>query len=184
MENYKKLPSMGFAESVKSVLSNLLNFNGRARRSELWWYWVAYAVIAIIVVSLFSGFPMLSGIIGTFLQMSLWAVTVRRLHDRGHSGWWVAVAILTSVFIQFYIAGSGYYEAMSAVNPDIDAAMASLRGPVFPIAGLVSFIVNITIFIFCVLDGKPEPNKYGPSPKYVQPDDYYDMLSSKNEVQQ
>lgn len=38
MNNYKKLPSMGFAESVNSVLKNMLNFNGRSRRSELWWY--------------------------------------------------------------------------------------------------------------------------------------------------
>ena len=44
MEGIKKLPSMGFGESVKTVLTNLTNFKGRARRSELWWYWVAYAI--------------------------------------------------------------------------------------------------------------------------------------------
>ncbi len=32
---------------------------------------------------------------------------------------------------------------------------------------VLDFIVNITIFVFCLLDSKPEANKYGPSPKYV-----------------
>ncbi len=171
MENFKKLPSMGFGESVNSVLKNLLNFNGRARRSELWWYFLAYMVVALVAGLILTGFPVLLGIIGTVLQLTLLAVTVRRLHDRGHSGWWVAAAIITSVFMQFYLAGSGYYEALSTVNPDPDAAMAALRGPVFPIGGLISAILNITIFVFCVLDGKPEPNKYGPSPKYVIEDE-------------
>ena len=168
--NYRKLPAMDFGESVSRVLNNLLNFNGRARRSELWWYFLAYSLVSLVAGFVLSGFPLVVAIMGTLLQLSLWAVTVRRLHDRGHSGIWVAVAILTSVFMQFYIVGSGYYEAVTAVNPDMDTAMAALRGPVFPIAGLVSFVVNITIFVFCILDGKPEPNKYGLSPKYVLED--------------
>ena len=59
---------------------------------------------------------------------------------------------------------------MAAAGVDIDAAMAALRSPVFTITGLVSIIVNLTIFVFCVLDGKPEPNKYGISTKYVPED--------------
>ena len=154
MENYKKMPSMGFSESVKSVLSNLLNFNGRSRRSELWWYYLAYILVAMALNLMLTPFPILLGVIATVLQLTLWAVTVRRLHDRGHSGWWVTAAILISVFAQFYM----------------DAAMAALRSPVFTITGLVSIIVNLTIFVFCVLDGKPEPNKYGISTKYVPED--------------
>ena len=171
MENYKKMPSMGFSESVKSVLSNLLNFNGRSRRSELWWYYLAYILVAMALNLMLTPFPILLGVIATVLQLTLWAVTVRRLHDRGHSGWWVTAAILISVFAQFYMAGSGYYEIMSAVNPNIEDAIAALSGPVFSIAVLISGIMNITIFVFCVLDSKPEPNKYGNSPKYVSDDD-------------
>ena len=135
--NYRKLPAMDFGESVSRVLNNLLNFNGRARRSELWWYFLAYSLVSFVAGFVLSGFPLVVAIMGTLLQLSLWAVTVRRLHDRGHSGIWVAVAILTSVFMQFYIVGSGYYEAVTAVNPDMDTAMAALRGPVFQIAGLI-----------------------------------------------
>lgn len=82
----------------------------------------------------------------------------------------MTVAIIVSIFIKFYVYFSGYYEIISAVNPDLNAAMATLSNPIFLCASLISFIVNITILIFCILDGKPEPNKYGISPKYV-PDD-------------
>ena len=43
--------------------------------------------------------------------------------------------------------------------------------PPFTPPPLISGIMNITIFVFCVLDSKPEPNKYGNSPKYVSDDE-------------
>lgn len=61
----------------------------------------------------------------------------------------------------------GYYEIIETINPDPEAAMAIMMDPIFNIGLLVSFFVNISILIFCVLDSKPEPNKYGLSPKYV-----------------
>lgn len=179
MEGIKKLPSMGFGESVKTVLANLTNFKGRARRSELWWYWVAYAVVAIIAGLALTGFPLILTIISLLLQLSLWAVTVRRLHDRGHSGWWVTAAILIGVFANIYVAGSGYYEIMSSVNPDIEEATKVLSSPTFALAGLASLIVNICIFVFCVRDGKPETNKYGPSPKYIPTDEYIEKVTDE-----
>ena len=32
---------------------------------------------------------------------------------------------------------------------------------------VVNFVMGIVIFIWTILDSKPEENKYGPSPKYV-----------------
>lgn len=170
MENYKRLPAMDFAESVSKVLNNMFKFDGRSRRSELWWYYLAYMLATMLVNLLLTKYFIVENIIGTILQLSLWSVTVRRLHDRGHNGWWVIVAIIVNIFIKFYVYFSGYYEIISAVNPDLNAAMETLNNPIFLCASLISFIVNITILIFCILDGKPEPNKYGISPKYV-PDD-------------
>lgn len=167
MEGIKKLPSMGFGESVKTVLANLTNFKGRARRSELWWYWLAYFIVMMVLAFVLGAFPVVLSVIAFLLQLTTWSVTVRRLHDRGHSGWWVAASIIIGLISNIYIMQSGYYEAMSTINPNIEEATEVLRGPVFPTLGFLSFIVNITIFVFCVRDGKPEDNKYGPSPKYV-----------------
>ena len=33
---------------------------------------------------------------------------------------------------------------------------------------LLVFIVGVATFIFTLLDSKPEANKYGPSPKYIE----------------
>ena len=42
-----------------------------------------------------------------------------------------------------------------------DFAMLSMLGTLF----LVFFLI---VFIMCLLDSKPDVNKYGPSPKYVE----------------
>ena len=167
MENIKRLPSMTIGESVKKVLSNLFNFKGRARRSELWMYWLFYFLVSMVLMFIVKPWPVVSFIVYTLLHLSLWSVTVRRLHDRGHSGWWVTIAILLSTFLQAYYLDMGYYEIIETINPDPEAAMAIMMDPIFNIGLLVSFFVNISILIFCVLDSKPEPNKYGLSPKYV-----------------
>ena len=167
MENIKRLPSMTIGESVKKVLSNLFNFKGRARRSELWMYWLFYFLVSMVLMFIVKPWPVVSFIVYTLLHLSLWSVTVRRLHDRGHSGWWVTIAILLSTFLQAYYLDTGYYEIIETINPDPEAAMAIMMDPIFNIGLLVSFFVNISILIFCVLDSKPERNKYGLSPKYV-----------------
>lgn len=38
LSNFIATPKLGFGEAVKKVLSNVINFKGRARRSEYWWY--------------------------------------------------------------------------------------------------------------------------------------------------
>lgn len=179
MEGIKKLPSLDFGESVKKVLNNLTNFNGRARRSELWWYYLLYFIATAALFFVVGHDKLLQNIITIALQLTLWSVTARRLHDRGQGGWWVTLSIALSIFSICYMYNSGYYEAMAAVNPDIDEAMSTLRSPIVMVAGVVSFIVNICIFIFCVLDSKPEANKYGPSPKYIPLDEYIEKVTGK-----
>ncbi len=179
MEGIKKLPSMGFGESVKSVLANLTNFKGRARRSELWWYFMLYVIITVIVYMAVGSSTLVQNIISILLQLTIWSVTVRRLHDRGHGGWWVTLAILLSIFSIVYMWQIGYYEMMSTVNPDMEEVTKTLSNPVVMTVGLASFVVNICIFVFCVLDGKPETNKYGPSPKYIPTDEYIEKVTGE-----
>lgn len=179
MEGIKKLPSMGFGESVKTVLANLTNFKGRARRSELWWYFMLYVIITVIVYMAVGSSTLVQNIISILLQLTIWSVTVRRLHDRGHGGWWVTLAILLSIFSIVYMWQIGYYEMMSTVNPDMEEVTKTLSNPVVMTVGLASFVVNICIFVFCVLDGKPEANKYGPSPKYIPIDEYIEKVTGE-----
>lgn len=166
-----KLPSLTLSESLKTVFNNLTNFNGRSRRSELWWTFLVAVIIDLVLSLILKSVPLAGSIITTIVQFTLLsAVTVRRLHDRGQCGWWVAASLLISIANIVYYQASGLAEAANAVNPNINEIMGYISSPGMMTIGTLSFIVNVVILIFCLLDSKPEENKYGQSPKY-KPED-------------
>lgn len=89
-----------------TITKNYANFNGRARRSE-YWYYILMNIIIMIGLQILIGIgaatnaPILAGILGivyliyalgTFIP-SL-AVAVRRLHDAGKSGWFLLISLI------------------------------------------------------------------------------------------
>ena len=136
-------PTMGFVEAIKTCYAKYFNFNGRARRSEFWWFYLfasIFSSIPVYIVSMmhtaamqeaqavdskYLTFYIIAAIISFVLfSIPLIAAMARRLHDVGKSGW---------LILCFLLCGIG---------------------------GLIPLIM-------CIPDGKPEPNKFGPSPKYV-----------------
>lgn len=106
---------MGFMDAVSAVYSNYVNFQGRARRSEYWWFYLFYIIVAVVfqvimttVSESFGGLLYLVFVLGSFLPML--AVSVRRLHDTGKSGWWVLLGLIpilgAIVLIIFYVGDS------------------------------------------------------------------------------
>ncbi len=87
-------------------LQHYADFNGRARRSEYW-----YFVLFNLIISFVIGFTF--GVIAGILDMPalanlayLWslavfipglAVSARRLHDIGRSGWWLLLSLIPLV---------------------------------------------------------------------------------------
>jgi uncharacterized membrane protein YhaH (DUF805 family) len=65
------------------------NFRGRARREEFWMFTLFDTILILILgfISIDLLFPLLIYILVTLLPR--FAVTVRRLHDTGRSGWMV-----------------------------------------------------------------------------------------------
>lgn len=76
--------SMSFTESIKFCLSNYANFKGRASRSE-YWYFVLFGTLIYFVSALLL--PELYVLAFLGLLIPTLAAAVRRLHDRGRSGW-------------------------------------------------------------------------------------------------
>lgn len=78
-------------------------FSGRAQRAE-YWYFVLFYILGYLVMSFFDGligtFSMEAGIGalgGIFLLVHVLpsiAVSVRRLHDIGRTGWWYLLVII------------------------------------------------------------------------------------------
>ncbi len=77
--------------AVKTVLGKYADFNGRARRSE-YWYWTL-AVIVVDVVLRVLNVQALSLLFGLAIFVPGIAVAARRLHDTGKSGWLQLIAL-------------------------------------------------------------------------------------------
>lgn len=90
-------PSPNFVDTVKTVvLEKYCCFEGRARRSEYWYFCLANIVFSFVVTFFFmfiarvSGMPglyYLSYIVSFALFLPSLGLAVRRLHDIGKSGW-------------------------------------------------------------------------------------------------
>lgn len=165
--NIKELPRLKFDEAVRSNISKLTDLKGRARRSELWWNFLAYFIVTWVVGMIFSSSVMLQEIVQLVLQLFIVAVTVRRLHDVGQGGWWVALSYVISIISLIYNEASGINGELTAVNLSLDDLTSILTTPMFVILSVASTVVNIVILVFCLINGKPAANKYGASPKYV-----------------
>ena len=91
---------MTFADAISDAFSKYATFSGRSSRAAYWWFYLfeVIMVIAAFVVDLAAG---TGGIIYALVVLGLFlpnlAVTVRRLHDSGHSGWWLLIGLVPVV---------------------------------------------------------------------------------------
>lgn len=95
---------MSFIEAIKSVFSKYATFSGRARRSEYWWFWLFYLVINALLNGLslamndgdgsMNVFGVLASVFALAVFLPNLAVSVRRLHDIGKSGWAVLIGLI------------------------------------------------------------------------------------------
>lgn len=85
--------------ALMPVVENYFNFSGRARRAEYWWYSLMTTVVGFVMgfVGGLIGESVGLVLIGLFYLVFLIpgiAVTIRRLHDTGRSGWWILIGII------------------------------------------------------------------------------------------
>lgn len=90
---------MTFEQSIRTCLNKYIDIEGRASRSEYWW-WILFNIIVSIVAGLLDTMLGL-GIVGALASLALLApnitVGVRRLHDRDKSGWWLLLCLIPVV---------------------------------------------------------------------------------------
>jgi uncharacterized membrane protein YhaH (DUF805 family) len=134
---------MSFTESVRTCISKFGTFDGRATRSEFWWFYlfailvgfIGYVPILILTLigassndgaisSIFTILTVIFWILWFIVVIALYipllAVGSRRLHDRGQSGWLQLLLLVPCG--------------------------------------------NIVLLVFWVMEGTPGDNAYGPKP--------------------
>ena len=97
---------MSFQDAVRRVvLEKYADFNGRARRSEFWWFALFSAILGAITSTIDNQVfhtdrvDFLSTIVSLALLLPSLAVGARRLHDTGRSGWLQLLALIPIVGI-------------------------------------------------------------------------------------
>ena len=152
------IPPLSCFDSFKIAMAKYCKFNGRARRSEFWYFKLTvaiinaiYLLIAIIIIAIINNktdeeeiekikisdnIPLL--VIGIVIEaifiLPNIAVSVRRLHDVGKSG---------------------YYYFLN----------------------LIPVIGTLILLYFYIVDSFPDSNEYGPSTKYIQPSNDFSRKS-------
>ncbi len=86
---------------IKVVRDNYANFEGRARRNEFWMFVLIASVISLgtflVDGRLFPGKLLITNLFSLAILVPNVAVSIRRLHDTGKSGWWQLLYILVII---------------------------------------------------------------------------------------
>ena len=90
-----------FQEALRSaIVENYCNFEGRASRSQYWWYVLFTALLGFLIGIIFGEETtgnIIQGIVTLALLLPGLGLAVRRLHDIGKSGWWIFLAFIPLV---------------------------------------------------------------------------------------
>lgn len=94
-------------------IKNYVNFSGRARRKEYWFFRLTIFLLTLAIVFVESALGTDGIFLGLFLLATFLpdlAVTVRRLHDVGRSGWWLSIVfvpIIGAILILIWFVTEG-----------------------------------------------------------------------------
>ena len=148
-----------FIEAIKKGFTNCFDFQSRATRSELWYYYLFAELLTLVAIMVdgllglsvrsfsilidsqtieFNIGPIL--IISFFLTViPLTALRIRRLHDTNRSGYWYLAFILVYII-------SFFYDRLS----------------------LIVFFGYINLVIFWCIKSDNGQNKYGPESNLIR----------------
>lgn len=148
---------MTFNESIKTCFRKYAVFNGRASRSEFW-YWTLFLffmqmlppfMVGISLTHVMHGQAILVLLLLILIKVSLWlfsvAVTVRRLHDIDYSGWLCAPVFIIEV---------PYYLAL----------IAGIPVPFNSNIAIFMIVYNIIFISLLASNGTVGDNSYGKDP--------------------
>ncbi len=112
-------------------------FSGRARRAEYWYFALFSFIISVLlwviggILAKISGAPWMA-LLGFIYWLAIIipsiAVSIRRLHDTDHSGWWILIGfvpIVSLILLYFMVIDGNQAENKYGPNPKGAATAAS-----------------------------------------------------------
>ena len=85
---------MPFMDAAKTCVQKSFTIEGRASRSEYWWFWVTIMIaqIGLTIVDSALGTPLMLLVLA--LMPASITAAIRRMHDIGKSGWWLLISFI------------------------------------------------------------------------------------------
>lgn len=146
-------------------IRNYVNFSGRARRTEFWYFVLFSCLLMIVAMALDMAcfrnpYKFFYLVVSLFLFLPQLAVSARRLHDTGRTSKWLLwnyLALLAWAVAALVLSGLSVLAGSPA---------ASAWFLIVLCGGCVLFFVWEIVFLvwFC-LPGTRGENRYGPDPK-------------------
>lgn len=151
---------------LKRAITGFATFQGRSRRSEIAYYWMA-TTLAGVLIWIAAGFlPWRGGLIFALVAQLVFSVPIfamfaRRLHDQGLSAW--GLVILPPVF------AINIYEHLRYIL--LDPRTGTLGLPELPgWLNVAWFLLVLGYLIFLALPGMKGANSYGADPRAEETD--------------
>jgi uncharacterized membrane protein YhaH (DUF805 family) len=100
---------MSFSEAVRSGFNHYTDFEGRASRPAVWWWFLFGIIVGLsaTILDAIIGTTILSVIAALALLLPNLSVGIRRLHDTGRTGWWILIGFIPLigliVLLIFYV---------------------------------------------------------------------------------
>jgi uncharacterized membrane protein YhaH (DUF805 family) len=96
-----------------------VDFGNRSTRKEYWMFFLFYVVINVLLKQFASNLFFLLFIVISIIPIA--AITARRLHDLGNSGWWQLITfipVIGFVFLLIWLMKEGEGDNVYGSKPD------------------------------------------------------------------
>ncbi len=144
--------------------SALFSFNGRLRRQHFWISWLILLGVSVVT----SWIPFIGVLIGLILIWPNLAITVKRLHDMGKTGWFAVipwVATIIGFFMIISAVGMAIFTNPQAFENKDPAAALSMLGSMMGGLAIMGLVGLAFLLWIGITDSQRGDNRFGPNPK-------------------
>ena len=151
---------MTLFQSISIVFKRYAVFKGRACRSECWW-WQLFVMVLVVASAILEclviehTYGIITSMVSLILFLPYMAVSVRRCHDSGHTGWWILcpVASIIMMFLPSEQADNDYGVIKGVVKENttsekvLTGCLISLLLPILLLVSGVVWLLATTFFM-------------------------------------
>jgi len=122
LEAYQGLNRGHILEWYIKAIKNYYSFKGRSTRAE-YWYFTMFNILFYIGASMIDVIimmPIASLLYGLFVLIPGTAVSIRRMHDVGKSGWWLMlnlIPVIGSIVLVYFLIQDSHPDNEYGPNP-------------------------------------------------------------------